>query len=98
MDDITKIEIRRGQILEALQSESGGMSDSALGGYLVSRGDDVSLRDVREEMDYLSGKEKEYTEFIEKKTRLWIVKLTPRGKDLLQENTPEEDPGIKIIR
>lgn len=96
-DAVEKSRIRRGAILAALRLEVGGVSDLALLAYLQGSRDQVAKYELRAELDYLSGKGKEYIEIIERATRLWVVKIAPRGIDLLDERIPE-DTGVVIPR
>lgn len=95
MNERERIAIRRGQILEALAYETGGMTDVMMKGCLEGRGDVLLMLDVRVELDFLE--DKEYIKFIEKKQRLWKVKLAWKGRELLRDELPE-DSGIRIIR
>jgi hypothetical protein len=97
MDHIDKSMIRRGAILQALQYQPSGLTDLALLAFLQGRRDNLSKGELRAELDYLAGRGKEYIEFVERASRLWIVKLTPAGMDLLQERRPE-DTGVSIPR
>lgn len=77
--------------------ELSGLSDASLTAFLAAQGDNVSRMEIRAELDYLAGRGKEYVEITERAHRLWMVKLTPAGVDLLDERRPA-DPGVVIAR
>ncbi|MBI3677381.1 MAG: hypothetical protein HY243_12280 [Proteobacteria bacterium] len=97
MDSLDKSKIRRGLILQALRLEIEGLTDITLLAFLQGSRDPVTKTELRGELDYLAGKGKEFVEIIERTSRMWVVRISPAGIDLLDEN-PRDNPGVTVGR
>jgi hypothetical protein len=94
-----QFKIYNGTILSILKRHGlNSISDSLLGDILEDLKLKHVLPDTHDHLMYLSGKGKEYInveDIIEHGIKRKLIKLTPRGVDLLY-GLIEDDPGVSI--
>lgn len=101
LDKLTIKEIR-GQILRLLYDQQmAELSETTVRRALYTMGFSMDEKQLHGEINYLQ--EKGYlsariikTQTLYTKIRIRMMKITPKGKDLLEGTPPEGDPGIAI--